>query len=150
MISVTIKTDGINRAVEAYARKLHDVAQASLVAATDAAEASARQTIHATTTRRTGDLEDNWSTSWRGPHLRGLTSHSGHAGFINDGTRPHPIVARRAKFLRFQMNGQTMFRRSVNHPGTRARPFVALAQAAGQMAMRASAQTNLDRIAREF
>lgn len=150
MIGVTFKTDAMHRALEEYVRKAHDMAQAALTDATRAAEASARATIHATTVRRTGELEDSWSSSWRGPYTRGLTNWSGHAGFINSGTRPHVIAARRVQFLRFQMNGQTMFRRSVNHPGTKARPFVALAMASGQMALKASAQTGVERLAREF
>lgn len=36
----------------------------------------------------------------------------------HEGSRPHKIVARRRKMLRFVQNGQTVFRRSVNHPGT--------------------------------
>lgn len=48
--------------------------------------------------------------------------------YMNDGTRPHPIVATRAKALRFTMGGGTVFRRSVNHPGTKADPFLEVAQ----------------------
>lgn len=33
-------------------------------------------------------------------------------------TKPHVIDARRAKVLRFQMGGETVFRRKVNHPGS--------------------------------
>lgn len=47
-----------------------------------------------------------------------------HAAFIENGTRPHPIVARRARFLRFQVAGTTYFRRRVQHPGTVARHFM--------------------------
>lgn len=60
--------------------------------------------------------------------------------FVDEGTRPHTIRARRAKFLRFMAGarakttpgslrsgsgggGSLMFRRSVNHPGSKARGF---------------------------
>lgn len=58
---------------------------------------------------------------------------------LNDGTRPHRIEPRggaaaaafgagavlgRKKALKFQMNGKTMFRRAVNHPGTSPDPFL--------------------------
>lgn len=47
-----------------------------------------------------------------------------YAAFVNDGTRPHVIRPRRAQVLRFNVGGQVVFARVVNHPGTRARPFL--------------------------
>lgn len=43
----------------------------------------------------------------------------GNAVRLADGTEPHVITARNAKALRFTMGGATMFRRSVQHPGTK-------------------------------
>ena len=51
-------------------------------------------------------------------------SNVAYAGFVNDGTRPHIIRPRRAKALRFRMNGRIVYAQVVNHPGTRARPFL--------------------------
>lgn len=42
----------------------------------------------------------------------------------HEGTRAHRIVARNAKALVFQMNGRTVYARSVWHPGTRANPYL--------------------------
>lgn len=51
-----------------------------------------------------------------------------HAEFIDKGTRPHPIVARNRKFLRFRgRDGRWVFRRRVMHPGTRPYRFGSLA-----------------------
>lgn len=49
--------------------------------------------------------------------------------WIQQGTRPHPIVARRVKFLRFYWPkvGRVVYFRSVNHPGTKPNPFMAVA-----------------------
>lgn len=47
-----------------------------------------------------------------------------YAAFVNDGTRPHVIRPRRAQVLRFQIGGRTVFAKVVNHPGTKARPFL--------------------------
>ena len=44
--------------------------------------------------------------------------------FEHDGTAPHIIVARRRKALRFVLNGQTVFRRRVRHPGTQGTFFL--------------------------
>lgn len=49
--------------------------------------------------------------------------------WILEGTKPHIIRARRAKFLRFYWPkvGAVVYRRSVNHPGTKANPFMSRA-----------------------
>jgi hypothetical protein len=45
-----------------------------------------------------------------------------YAAAIDSGARPHRIVARRRRFLKFRgPSGAVVFRRSVNHPGNR--PF---------------------------
>ena len=58
-----------------------------------------------------------------------------YAGFVNDGTRPHQIKPRRTGgVLRFTVGGRVVYARVVNHPGTRARPFLdrALREVAAQ------------------
>jgi hypothetical protein len=47
-----------------------------------------------------------------------------YAPYVHDGTRPHVIRPRNASVLRFQVDGRTVYARVVNHPGTRARPFL--------------------------
>ena len=47
-----------------------------------------------------------------------------YAPYVHDGTRPHVIRPRRAQALRFRVGGRTVFANVVNHPGTRARPFL--------------------------
>ena len=57
-----------------------------------------------------------------------------YAPFVHDGTRPHRITPRNAGgVLRFRMGGRIVYARYVNHPGTRARPFLdrALREIAG-------------------
>jgi hypothetical protein len=43
-------------------------------------------------------------------------------GWIMDGTPAH-IIAAHGRALRFEIGGNTIFARSVNHPGTKANPF---------------------------
>jgi hypothetical protein len=45
------------------------------------------------------------------------------ANFIDAGTKEHTEVPRRAKRLRFQSGGRTIFARKVLHPRTAAHPF---------------------------
>ena len=54
----------------------------------------------------------------------GITSHAPYSAFVHQGTAPHVIRPRNAAALRFKVGGQTIFASSVNHPGTRPRPFL--------------------------
>ena len=44
-----------------------------------------------------------------------------YAPYVEYGTRPHMIYPRRARALRFEVKGKTVFARYVRHPGTRPR-----------------------------
>lgn len=70
-----------------------------------------------------------------------------YAAFVEFGTAPHVIEAKPGKTLAFRVGGQMIFRRRVNHPGTRAQPFVRPAfedwvDTLGQMA----AEANIKRL----
>ena len=56
----------------------------------------------------------------------GTHGQVGYADYQAWGTRPHIIVARRARALRFYwpVVGKVVYRRSVMHPGTAANPFL--------------------------
>lgn len=54
----------------------------------------------------------------------GVTSHAPYSRFVHQGTRPHVIRPRNASALKFNVGSRTVFATSVNHPGTRPRPFL--------------------------
>lgn len=41
------------------------------------------------------------------------------ANYTDEGTRPHEIVAKRAKVLRFKVGGKVIYRKRVSHPGNK-------------------------------
>lgn len=47
-----------------------------------------------------------------------------YAQFIEYGTVPHKIRPKNAKALKFKVGGETVFAKEVNHPGTKAKPFL--------------------------
>lgn len=53
-----------------------------------------------------------------------VESNVAYAPYVHDGTRPHRIRPRNRQALRFNVGGQVVFAKVVNHPGTRARPFL--------------------------
>lgn len=52
--------------------------------------------------------------------------------FVLDGTRPHIIRPRRARALRFEVDGRVVFSAFVRHPGTRPNNFLARALRLGR------------------
>jgi len=72
-----------------------------------------------------------------------------YALFVEGGTRPHPIVARRAANLHFwwAREGRWFHGRKVNHPGTRPLPFMGPAHIKAEAALVARLETELGRIA---
>lgn len=51
-----------------------------------------------------------------------------HAPYVEHGTRPHLIRPRRARALRFEVDGEIIYARLVHHPGTS--PMEVMARAA--------------------
>lgn len=47
-----------------------------------------------------------------------------YAAFVEFGTKPHVIEAKNKKALAFSMGGNKVIVKRVNHPGTRAQPYV--------------------------
>lgn len=64
----------------------------------------------------------------RGSSVVGQVEYTAnYAAAVHNGTRPHVIVPRRGRYLRFQVGGRTVYARRVQHPGTPARPYLATA-----------------------
>lgn len=47
-----------------------------------------------------------------------------YADAVHDGSGPYVIRPRKGKALKFVVDGQTVFARSVRHPGTKGRPWI--------------------------
>lgn len=53
-----------------------------------------------------------------------FTSSAPYARYVEEGTAPHRIEPRQALALHWQDRGRNVFAARVNHPGTKANPFV--------------------------
>ena len=74
---------------------------------------------------QTGNLRSSIGSRFKNGGLTGIVeATAAHAAFVEFNTRPHIIRAKRAKFLRFKKGGTYHFRKSVQHPGTTAQPFM--------------------------
>jgi hypothetical protein len=52
-----------------------------------------------------------------------FTANVPYAGYVIGGTGPHVIAASAAQALQFMLDGAVTYRKSVNHPGTKANDF---------------------------
>lgn len=64
-----------------------------------------------------------------------LVADTKYAYWVENGTRPHVIQARRGGVLAFVVNGQQVFAKRVNHPGTAERPFMTIARDVGEQTL---------------
>lgn len=112
---------------------LESAAWGAIQAGLDAAARSAADTHQYND--RTGRTRE--SVAVVGHRLRG----GGATLFLENGTAPHVIRPRGNNLLVFVVNGHTVMARSVNHPGTKARPFMTDARNLGELAAYAAAVT---------
>jgi hypothetical protein len=136
-VKSAVNVDATKNALVALLEGVRNAAWYSLAETLSEAEKSAKLAIEAKTKRRTGALLRDVDR-FRTPS--GLVGHlvfrAPYAQYINDGTRPHTIRARDGGYLR--------------HPGTSPRPFIALAMASGQMALRDGLTRRVDELSRAF
>ena len=114
---------GVVRAVRSAADA--GVAEAKRVGSWKDRTGATRSGIHATEPRSSGDGAS-----------ADMVSPAAHSSFLESGTRPHIITARRAKFLRFTVGGNIIFARRVRHPGTRAYAFMGPAYIKAEASLR--------------
>lgn len=110
---------------------IRNAASQALRETVKAAETSAR------TTTRFKDKTGGTRQSIKGATfmMNGSVTAGGAARFLENGTSPHIISAKRGRMLAFQINGSWVHRKRVRHPGTRPRPFMADAQEVGRKAL---------------
>lgn len=147
---IAVDVDGVKNALDRFLFDLQSAGAEVMAESLHAAEGAALSAIKAQTRRRTGELEDKLVTVQQSPTRGRLFNTAGHAQFINDGTAPHKISAKNARSLMFQRGGQTFFRRVVNHPGTKPRPFIPQAMAAGEQALFDGLQRRVEVLSARF
>ena len=128
---------------QSLARLLQGAAKRAVREAVQAAEKHAKQT----------ELFKDKSGETRGSihgeveGLSGFVEAGGAAGFLQHGTAPHLIIAH-GQALRFEVAGQVMYRKMVQHPGTQPRPFMSEAAEAGQDVLREQLDLHVNEIIR--
>jgi len=78
---------------------------------------------------KTGKLKSSISVGERSAGRNGtaieVSANTLYALYVNQGTKPHVIMPKKARMLRFPTKaGDIVFANKVNHPGTKAHPFM--------------------------
>ncbi len=122
MTSIDFDAEALRRQILDFHASIRNNAQQALASAVKAAAQSARSTalfrdgpnavLRNSITDTIGSLEGE------------VAANAKHARFVEAGTAPHEIKAKRRGTLRFVANGETIFRRKVMQPGTAPAPFM--------------------------
>lgn len=117
--------------IDEYPDKLDRALQVATPKAANTVEEAYKQTIPRKTGRTAATIG-----SVIEPKPDGATAYIGTsdeiAQYLEYGTRPHRIVPRNAKALRFEIGSRIVFAKSVNHPGTSAHNSLLKASQASQ------------------
>ena len=133
MSSVSFHTDGFRRELrDLYAGILNNAHQALVIAVHAAKESAANTTLFNDVT---GTTRANIREQMTKPLEGKVTSAGKVAVFLNTGTSPHEIRGKRGGTLRFQVQGETFFRKVVHHPGTKPRPYMDQAAEFGEQVL---------------
>ena len=116
--------------------------------ATDAVYADAKATT--LFKDRTGELRGSIKSSVEGHTGKVSRGRKAYMSFVANGTPPHIIPASGDGMLRFEMNGEVFFRRSVNHKGTTPRPFMQHASDVGERMLRPIVERFVESAIRRF
>lgn len=84
-----------------------------------------------------------FAVSGSGPDERVSATDDEIFAYQNDGTKPHTILPKQKRLLRFQAGGQTVFARRVRHLGTKAQHWTITIAARMQRRLAARIQQEL-------
>jgi len=73
--------------------------------------------------KRTGYLASQVSSVVEGGSAT-IYAKAPYSAYVEFGTKPHLILPRRAKALRFEVGGEEVFATRVQHPGTAPQPYL--------------------------
>lgn len=110
-----------------------------------AAEARATHKYKDRSGALTGAISGRVLMSTTGAAFGEMRASKEYASYVEGGTEPHIIEPRRAKMLRFVINGRTVFASKVNHPGTKPFPFMGQAYLKAQRVLQSRIEVGIER-----
>jgi hypothetical protein len=124
VIEIRIDAAAFRESIMRASRELQAGARQALGQSAQMAVEAARSTPLFKDGKSTPHLRETISRVRSGPWAWAIKASAKHALFVEKGTKPHRIEARRRKTLRFVQHGEVRFRRWVWHPGTKPTYFM--------------------------
>lgn len=124
--NVTIKIKNINEIVKAWRNapgKLKKEIHVAVAKTVLKIENQAKREAPVNKQSGGGNLRQSISSRMTGTASGVVEVNASYALFVHEGTRPHTIRVQNRRVLANKRTGQ-IFGRTVNHPGTRANPFL--------------------------
>ncbi len=134
---VTAAVERWDRAVVRIGEGLEDAVRASAKAGEAAAKVHAPHRSYTLRDSIAGIVTESGTMHAEGAIIAGAD----YAAAVNDGQKAHPIEAKNAQALRFEVGGQTVFRKRVNHPAVPANPFMKHGEDAADQKLPAAVDT---------
>ena len=121
---MTIEIPGLNAMVNAFNKAQVEMPN-YLKNAMSNSVSKVRTDAQSTVPVRTGMLKKSiQQTVQDSPLIGKVIVGQPYGKYIEYGTKPHTIVPKNASVLAFPIGGSMVFATSVNHPGTKAKPFM--------------------------
>lgn len=123
-VKITIKNmDAILLAWKVAPRKMAEGVHTAIAKTVLKIEREAKREAPVNKVRGGGNLRQSISSRMTGMASGVVEVGAEYGVFVHEGTRPHTITVRGRKVLANKRTGQ-VFGRTVNHPGTKANPFL--------------------------
>lgn len=156
----TAEVEGVEEVQEAWKEALGDIARGMNTGVQfgveeGAAQAKATHRYKDRTGALTGSIRGylvaSASPTDNGEAVGVLEAKAKHASYIEEGTPPHEIEARRAELLRWvDEGGGVHFARKVNHPGGPSLPFMGPAAQKAERVVEVEVERAVERAAERF
>lgn len=128
------------------ARTLERAVEAGIGAGVSTAKSTKRYKDHSGSDGLTASIGGKVTSASHLAATGVFEASANHASYVDEGTSAHVIRPRNKTRLRFDVNGQTVFAREVQHPGTKADGFFERGTEAVEKAMNAAADNGLDAV----
>lgn len=124
MFTLTVSIDNLDDVVMAWSeacRAMSDGAREGVAKACVEGAAEAQRLAAVKTGKMKAETTGRVITSTPGGAVGEIVAAASYSSFVEEGTAPHEI---RGNPLAFEVGGETVFARRVQHPGTRSQPFM--------------------------
>lgn len=146
---ISINLDEIKAAHEALMKEIDEICKDKMKLLGNSAAFHASQTTSFKGTSLKNSVQYAPKNTKYTLGIRVFTNKS-HASFLEEGTKPHVIQARKARALRFVKDGNVVFTKSVNHPGTKPTFWFSKATTKAEHQVLPELTNDLERIAQKF